>query len=1303
MSNSSATESELTLPLYRMLEDEYMNLYGPLPDGYPWSFFHYHIKDPVGLIEKLYSSKSKFDNSLREQLSRLIKEKPLLAQQLFESCDLSESDKAKKDQEGLRRSICLRTVIVNFLNSKLEEEELENSFDKSQVDEARRLASLYLPHNNHRLVNRLLLETAFSPYLEKKVFSENGDSASSRNGMDESEPPDENGTEKTKQTWYEKRRLAAIYSLIHIQKPSALCLSGGGIRSATFNLGILQGLARKKLIGEFNYLSTVSGGGYIGSWLTTWIYRHKRGVKGVMNELGGKPASALEPEPAEIGYLRTYSNYLSPQTGLLSADTWTLAATIIRNLFLNWLVFIPLLMAVLMIPRLYVSATLHQMNVLWQPWTLGIGFALALVGVIYIGLYLPSKDDRSSNQNHFLVLCLTPLVLAAISVTFFWACYSHGPVWSGWQRYFGIESPRSIMIGFMVLVAVLIFCGWAFYVYSRRRTILRYVSDPFRVRNKNMVWKLIIYFLIAMAVIVAAGIVTGYIIWKISNYFGHDFIFGPGDYFDFGHARTYVTFAVPLLLAFLTLGATLLVGLTSSYNSDEEREWFARLSGWLLIVIVIWVVITGLVLSSADLADNSWNITSIETSPLLKSLAAAVGLLSGIITVLGGFSSRTKAYLQREDNTTIPPEEKRGLMATVRRRLPSLAAPLFFVFLVIVLSLATNLLLIALYRFLNNFFPGSNLAYGAKPLTSALKALMPGMELVYHQIDFTKLDTHREIILHSGFSLVLMTTIALGLFGWLMGLMIDTGRFSIHSMYSNRLKRAYLGASRRKRSPNWFTNFDSADDLHIHELRPALFNEKSFTDLPGFINELNNNRDQLSNDLREKLSETTRNLMQTYKPTDEPSPQLVSSLTCDLNNILLDGDYIYVEERYPKPKKKIIQQMMKQELQGEGRVLLNRLYLEEAYPDKIKRIVEELKDKRLSRPLHVVNMTLNLMRGDKLAWQERKAEPFTVSPFHSGNHLLGYRRSRYYGGWNGISLGMAFTISGAAASPNMGYMISSPLVSFLMAMFNVRLGWWLGNPGPAGDGVVGRDSPNFTVGPIVAEALSMANDRRKYVYLSDGGHFENLGLYEMVLRRSHLIVVSDASTDPEYKFESLGMALRKIRIDLGIPIEFRDFKIHNHSASEHNRYVAIADIRYSCVDDETCQDEDETCKNSTDGVLIYIKASLAGDEPRDVLHYQQENRAFPQEFIGDQFFSESQFESYRALGSHIIGAISGRENEQITLATFQERVQTYLDNGPRATTPARDSSQLSFVNPDGNQNTHQTHLAPKGQAEGSKT
>src|SRR5260370_28842846 len=71
-------------------------------------------------------------------------------------------------------------------------------------------------------------------------------------------------------------RLKAIWSAIHglKEKRAALCISGGGIRSATFGLGVLQGLARCGLLDRFHYLSTVSGGGYIGSWLSAWIKNH---------------------------------------------------------------------------------------------------------------------------------------------------------------------------------------------------------------------------------------------------------------------------------------------------------------------------------------------------------------------------------------------------------------------------------------------------------------------------------------------------------------------------------------------------------------------------------------------------------------------------------------------------------------------------------------------------------------------------------------------------------------------------------------------------------------------------------------------------------------------------------------------------------------------------------------------------------------------------------------------------------------------------------------------------------------------
>src|SRR5262245_3827343 len=115
-------------------------------------------------------------------------------------------------------------------------------------------------------------------------------------------------------------RLKAIWATVHAlpEKRAALCISGGGIRSATFGLGVLQGLARCGLLDKFHYLSTVGGGGYIGSWLSAWIHRSESGITGVMKELtSGRDSAGLNPESVEIQNLRSYSNYLSPRLGLL--------------------------------------------------------------------------------------------------------------------------------------------------------------------------------------------------------------------------------------------------------------------------------------------------------------------------------------------------------------------------------------------------------------------------------------------------------------------------------------------------------------------------------------------------------------------------------------------------------------------------------------------------------------------------------------------------------------------------------------------------------------------------------------------------------------------------------------------------------------------------------------------------------------------------------------------------------------------------------------------------------------------------
>jgi hypothetical protein len=179
----------------------------------------------------------------------------------------------------------------------------------------------------------------------------------------------------------------------------------------------------------------------------------------------------------------------------------------------------------------------------------------------------------------------------------------------------------------------------------------------------------------------------------------------------------------------------------------------------------------------------------------------------------------------------------------------------------------------------------------------------------------------------------------------------------------------------------------------------------------------------------------------------------------------------------------------------------------------------------------------------------------------------------------------------------------------------------MGNPGSAGDLTFRDHAPTNILKPILCEALGQTDDESPYVYLSDGGHFENLGLYEMVLRRCRFIVVSDASTDSDYTYESLAECIRKVRIDMGIPIEFHPFPIIGRADKPESVHCAFGTIGYSTVD-----------ARSTDGCLIYIKPSLTKDEPRDLINYLKQSSPFPQESIADQFFSESQFESYRMLG-----------------------------------------------------------------------
>jgi hypothetical protein len=127
-------------------------------------------------------------------------------------------------------------------------------------------------------------------------------------------------------------------------------------------------------------------------------------------------------------------------------------------------------------------------------------------------------------------------------------------------------------------------------------------------------------------------------------------------------------------------------------------------------------------------------------------------------------------------------------------------------------------------------------------------------------------------------------------------------------------------------------------------------------------------------------------------------------------------------------------------------------------------------------------MALNLVHGKRLAWQQRKAETFTATRLHAGSARIGYQPSEHYGDHKGLALGTVMAISGAAASPNMGYH-SSSLMTFLMTFFNARLGWWLPNPGKAGKGLWREPGPKSALGSLLGEALGLTDDESSYVYL----------------------------------------------------------------------------------------------------------------------------------------------------------------------------------------------------------------------------
>jgi hypothetical protein len=893
-------------------------------------------------------------------------------------------------------------------------------------------------------------------------------------------------------------------------KRIGVAISGGGIRSATFALGVLEGLKERDKLAEVSYLSTVSGGGYIGSWLSAGCKRHA----GWLTDVDWTES---------IKHLRRYSNYLSPKVGLLSADTWSMATIWLRNTLLIQLTVILAIAFILTVPRPLFTLFREWPNAGWWRWVTIFLFVFGAVGIAgnqlrltesplqwflsgknwrpasvigLIGLgaawlygyavgFEPFRGGRVDLLDAFLVatgLVVFVFAFQPVAVNGAALFYKAGNkptgvnYTQGWVQ--GAVVVPMMVAGFLV-TAILWGESTGEAAFWSRDTDLLVLSrldsygDLFTTAVYYWPFPLSVVFISLLmlafssvtwssspkAILISSGvallgagvgIVVLHALLCAVMLLLHAWAQG-------GYAWRAFVWGPPLVSTSFVLTICALVGILSRQSTEGVREWWSRLGAWLGIYATAWMVIT-----IAAVYSRTWLDWAAEAAP--AALAAGGG--GWIATTVGGL-------LAGNSGSTSGEAKKKSTATKIKEAVVGVAPLLFIVGLLLAIAYVLDLVV------------GVNSEQSWQSV-AVFKTNLP---------DFT--DWSWWVLL--GCLLILL------LVAW----RVDINEFGLNAFYRHRLARCYLGATRfgpGERKPQNFTGFDDDDDVPMADLTSL----------------------------------------------DEPGPY------------------------------------------------------------------------------HIVNCALNLGGSSDLALHTRHSASFTLTPHACGSGYeartqdgylsgVGFFKTSEYGGKHGApTLGQAISVSGAAASPNMGYHTST-LVAFLLTIFNLRLGWWFPHPLRKS---THRPSPLFNLSGLVSELFGGASDTSRFLMVSDGGHFENLAAYELIRRRCGTIIISDAECDPNLTFEGLGTLIRMCEVDFGVTIKIDVDEIRKIGTSEwsHKRH-AIGRIIWG--------------GKVPDGKLIYLKASMTGAEDTPILQYKSSHEDFPHESTGDQFYREDQFESYRHLGREV--------------------------------------------------------------------
>ena len=917
-----------------------------------------------------------------------------------------------------------------------------------------------------------------------------------------------------------------------VDQLAGIALSGGGIRSASFCLGVLQALAKADLLKRFDYLSTVSGGGYIGASLTWWLSGHWRpdatepeyapqqsthahgpglaegqssrakqpwefgldssnfpyGLDGAPNT---PPASdigegnnrvshdgkipAKNAGPHLLNYLRKHGNYLTPGGGINILSGISVG---IRAIFVNLFVWMPLITAVFLL--LY-----------WLPRIL---FPYYTEGTAFDGngyqVHGPICPAEMSLGN-----CLSTIVtydFTTIKTLLFTSSSSDTPP----GALYVVFSDVLIISGIFALSAILYYLALKLYDYMAIDQ-----DDPTTPRNDRrwlLSWKLWLpaigiisvvillyappklppdfqrYWVLILAAILAGTFGLLCLIYSL-------FAWALTKFTVLGHFLTNLSFekwhnvddgsetkASGRLARLATAGEKLASGCASTARATREFGYFMRRLFESWASVYISVFLVLLVVGSVPLVAEWLRTPEAMGTQAAPAAPAGFGIGSGVVALLGGLVATIAAFFRSGAQVG---------------------------------------------QFLRN--RGFQVSGGLMAMLAAALLLFGVLVLSYHA---------SYAILRGDIPPIVAV--------WVLGValasvfLVNTNHISLGRFYRDRLMEAFM------------PGYDAA------------------------------------------LQERT-----------EAAPRAA-----------------------------------------------DRMRLSEA---------------SMAGPYHIINTNVVLVSAEDRRRKIRGGDSFILTRDYCGSNATGWRKTDEFVAGR-MNLPSAMAISGAAANPNTGVggvgLSRSKVVSALMALVNLRLGLWVPHPTKGNQNA----TPNH-FRPGLTSFISGHTEECPFQELTDGGHFENLGIYELIRRRARLILVCDAGQDGGFQFQDLQVALRRIEEDFGARIEFHaksnqstpdqarptypiEGLIPEDASHTYPRMLQIAKRGFAVGDVYYAADLDEhgEPRQRVDPArIIYLKATIIDELPLILRGYKAREPTFPDQSTSDQFFDEDQFEAYRDLGQRL--------------------------------------------------------------------